>query len=174
VNVPECLEWPLVQNLAYRVVEKLGFATVLEDKNGRRIQITGNLPLASEEYVTNKRAKCTFYIDSHWPWKIPVVFCLESWVRREVPEWHVYEDGRLCFELDLNWERELPAIVKEYTFGLGASYAAQWLISSSRSLLSRHLFAFRDGITTWPKSWDFWAHTLEDAKEQLSKTQKTR
>lgn len=168
MNIPEYFEWSVTQNLAYRVVEKLdGFAKVIEDKNARRIEISGDLPLAGEEFSTQKQAECIFRIDSQWLSRIPEVVCLEPWVTRKIPEWHVYDDGRLCFEFNLKWEQELPAMVDQYTFGLTASYAAQWLTNSCRWLLNRHLFASRNGIRTWPKSWDYWAHDVIVAKRQL-------
>jgi hypothetical protein len=172
VQFPEVIEWPLTQNLAYRIVERLdGFSKLIEDRNRKEIRVTGYLPLADEEFATKKKALCVFDVNAQWVCKIPEVMCLEPWVTRKLPEWHADEYGRLCFEFNLNWERKLPVMVEHYTLGLTADYATKWLLNSTRSLLNRHLFAFRNGINAWPKCWDYWAHGMVDAERQLSENQ---
>lgn len=168
MDIPDYLRWPLAQNFGYRILERLSACSkVLEDRAAGTIEITGRIPLASAEFATKKEALCVFRIDHQWAFKIPHVICLEPWITIKPPEWHIYADRRLCFEFDLNWQREMPLMVEQYTFGLAAEYGVTWMVNSSRSLLNRHLFAFRNGITVWPKSWDYWAHSVSEAKQQL-------
>ena len=168
VNTCDIPDWPIVQNFAYRIVEKLdGCSKVVEGANPGRISITGVLPLHTEAFGTTAMARCMFNILPDWMIKIPEVTCFEPWLTRKPPEWHVDRDGRLCLEFDAHWEQELTEIIDLYTAGLAADYAVSWLLNSTRSLLDRHLFAFRNGITSWPGAWTFWAHGAEAAKHQL-------
>jgi len=173
VNVPKYIEWPLAQNFACRIVERLdGFSKVIEDRTKCQIQVGGRLPLADQQFFTKNSARCVLEISSRWAWEIPEVACVEPWLTRKMPEWHADENGRLCFEFKLKWEKELPAMVEQYGFGLIADYAATWLLNSTRSLLNRHLFAFRNGIKSWPKAWDYWPHgTIESARQLFENEQ---
>ena len=166
------IDWSVTQNLAYRIAERLvGFSRIVDDKINCVIQVIGQLPLGDQEFSTGKKARCAFKVDSQWVQKTPEVICLEPWIIRGLADWHIDENGRLCYEFDLNWEQELSAMVEQYTLGLTADYATQWLLNSTRSLLRRHLFASRNGITTWPKSWDFWPHERTAAEQQLINTE---
>lgn len=168
VKSPDLVEWMVAKNLAFRIVEKLdGFSKVTEDRKEDRIHIVGHLPLADESRSTRKRARCDFVISSQWVRKIPTVVCHEPWLTRKLPEWHADADGKLCYEFDLRWERELSLMVEQFTLGLTADYASKWLLNSTRSLLNRHLFASRHNIANWPARWDFWAHGTADAERQL-------
>jgi hypothetical protein len=167
MDIPEYFRWPLTQNLAYRIVEALvPFPKICEDKTHNRIEIMGRLGLKSEDFDTAKTANCIFQINYDWLYKIPVVACTESWLTRKPPDWHVSKDGQLCFEFNMRWEGKLSAMEAEYTSGLTAEYAAKWLLNSTRSLLQRHLFAFRNGITIWPKVWNYWAHGQGEAEQE--------
>jgi hypothetical protein len=172
VKILEFLEWPLARNLAYRIVERLaGFPVVSEEKNRKLILVKGFLPLASEAIFTRKKALCTFEVSPDWVVRAPTVICHERWLIRKLPEWHANIDGAICFEFSLNWEQELLMMVDRHTHGPAAEYAAAWLVNSTRSLLNRHLFASRNGLTAWPKAWDFWPHGFEKAQQQLLELQ---
>lgn len=167
----EKLQWPMAQNLAYRIVTKLERVSRTEDQVAKRIKVAGCLPLASPDYFTKKRAFCVFEVNHEWLWRIPEVTCKESWITKGLADWHIGSDGRLCFEYDERWRQELASMVKCHTFGQTADYAVEWLINSTRSLLNRHLFASRNGLTVWSKQWDFWAHGRKEAGRQLLREQ---
>lgn len=168
MNIPEILQQPLAQNLAYRIVERLdGFSEVVEEPATRRIRITGRLALGDEEFHTKSKARCIFDVGPRWVEDIPHVACLEPWITRRPPEWHIGKDGSLCFEFSLHWRHELSGMVEQFTYGLTAEYAAAWLLNSTRSLLRRHLLAYRQGLTNWPQAWNYWPHGSEAAKRQL-------
>lgn len=161
------MQWPMAQNLAYRIVTKLERVSRTENKSVKCIQVAGYLPLVSPDYSTKKKAFCEFNVNHEWLWRIPEVSCKESWIRKGVADWHVFSDGRLCFEYDARWRQELSAIAKCYTFGQTADFAVEWLLNSTRSLLNRHLFASRNDLVIWSKQWDFWAHGRGEAERQL-------
>ena len=173
MRLHESLEWSAALNLAYRVAHNLdAMCKVVEDRNNNEIEITGKLPLSNRDFTTNKRALCIFRINAQWPWQTPDVICCEDWIKKGIPDWHINTDGNLCFEFSKKWMNELPPMVDEYSLGLTSEYASTWLVNSSRSLLNRHLFAFRNGIKDWPKAWDFWAHDKEMALRQFMESQK--
>jgi len=166
MDVPDYLHWPMTQNLAYRLVEKLDAVSQVEDSGKREIHVKGFLPLANEEFSTKKKALCAFDVDFQWLRRMPRVTCQESWVKQGQPDWHVDKNGGLCFEFTLHWMQELTAMIETYSIGPTADYAVAWLLNSSRSLLNRHLFAFRNGIQQWPRGWTFWPHGVEPATRE--------
>ena len=168
----DTFELALARNLAYRIVCGLNHhPKLVEDRELQLITITGALPLAEEGFSTRATARCIFKLNSSWPSTIPEVTCLEPWLRRKSPEWHAGHNGVLCYEFSLYWARELPIMVEKYTHGLTADWAARWLLHSTRLLLNKHLFAFRNGVTEWPRGWDYWPHDVEAARKQLEKIQ---
>ena len=144
---------------------------LIEQREKKNIHLDGCIELGDEHFYTQKKARCSFDISTNWVQKIPIVICRESWVIRKPPEWHVYEDGNLCFEFELNWGYKLSAMVDKYTHGLAAEYATKWLLSSTRSLLNRHLFAVRAGIKSWNADWNYWPHGHDDASKEFLRTE---
>lgn len=176
--VHEWIRWPLAQNLAYRIAERLDKSPAIEEfRSDHMIRVQGLLPLCDEEFQTKKRALCIFSVPFNWIENIPTVSCLESWITKD-RDWHISPKGQLCFELNVKWETELPKLADDYSFGPTADYATEWLLNSTRSLLNRHLFAHRNGIKEWPKpDWDAWAHGKEAREtylKQLWKKQASR
>jgi hypothetical protein len=175
VNIPDILQWPVAQNLGYRIVTALdGYPEVIEEIAARKLKITGSLPLQTQDFATKTKARCTFHVCWRWITEIPVVTCNEGWLIRKPPDWHVGYDGRLCFEFGERWTQDLTSIADELTLGLTADYACAWLLNSVRSLLQRHLFASREKIVDWPAAWDGWAHGECAARKQLMKLRKGR
>jgi hypothetical protein len=151
-------DWAVAKNLGYRICSKLdGFSCINENPQKLQIRITGHLALASNEFSTRAKAKCDFYIDAFWPETPPVVYCMEPWLKNGA-EWHADRTGLLCWEQNLNWKDSILLVIQEATIGNAAEYGTTWLIRSVRNLLNRHLFAYRAGIESWRKEWDYWAH----------------
>ena len=165
------LEWPAAQNLAFKIYSALlpDSLVRIEEEIGR-ITIWGTLPLASEAYVTRATARCRFEVTAQWPTLIPLVWCYDSWVRRD-PKWiwHASEDGQLCFEYAMRWVDEMQVVLGEVGLLTATDFAATWLLKSTRSLLNRHLFTSRHPLEVWPKVWQDWAHDRVAVNAQYRK-----
>lgn len=162
--------WALARNLAYRIIVGLsGQTKTIEEEEKGLITVTGNLPLTAGGVGVRSTARSVFEVSQYWPQTIPQVWCLEPWVRREPPHWHAGKGGLLCVEFGLNWARELTSMVETHTHGSTADFAAEWLLNSTRKVLNMHHFAFRNGITKWPKEWEScsWPHDPKAAKALL-------
>jgi hypothetical protein len=167
MGIDKKYEWAVAQNLAYRICCELdGFSHVIEDRDNLQIRITGNLALASQEFITRAKAKCKFLVDAHWPEDSPDVWCDEPWVKHGA-DWHVDYAGKLCWEYHRRWKDSIYAVTKEATLGNAAEYGTVWLVRSVRNLLNRHLFAHRAGIDSWRKEWDYWAHDQAVERQYL-------
>jgi hypothetical protein len=163
----EALHWPLAQNLAYRIVTRLEDVTREENPFEKWIKVSGRLPLASIDFSTRKLAACSFKVGHNWLWEMPEIVCSEPWIIRGQADWHINANGEMCSEFDVKWQKHLAELVERYTYGLTAEYATEWLVNSTRSLLQRHLVAYRTGLTEWADDWDFWAHARDVAERQF-------
>lgn len=103
-------------------------------------------------------ALCTLHLPERWLSHPPTVWCHESWFRRGNIDWHAYSDGSLCWDLDQRWRVHLRCLARVLTREQLARHAAEYLLNSVRSLLTRHLTGHKLGLTEWPKEWLQWSH----------------
>lgn len=101
---------------------------------------------------------CSFEVHEQWHVVQPRVWCYEPWFRRGNIDWHSYQDGSLCWELDDQWRVHLRQAAEELTATDLATHAAEYLLNSTRSLLQRHLTGHQLGLVEWPREWECWAH----------------
>lgn len=103
-------------------------------------------------------ALCTFHMPNAWLSDSPEVWCYENWFRRGNLDWHAYSDGKLCWDLDLRWRVHLKSLASVLSREQFAQHAAEYLLNSVRSLLTRHLTGYKLGLKEWPKEWLQWSH----------------
>lgn len=157
MTVPECLVWPGVYNLALRIhCELRQPKTIVFDKRGLTIKMSGKLALSHDGRSTGALASCRFWVNSTWLEKPPEIAVDEPWLRHDI-EWHA-DKGFLCFEYHRKWADVLDEIASKDGLGRAAEYAKTWCLRSTRSLLWKHLQADRIGLKKWPKEWDSWPH----------------
>ena len=166
----EGLQWALTKNFAYRLIDECeGFSKLNSDSQNSGIIITGKLRLGSQEFETKSIAECTFIADDLWAESPPTVICKEPWVTLGKADWHIAEDGTLCWDYDVHWKDCMASITNEVTGGEAAEFGKIWMLRSVRNLLNRHLFARRSGIMEWRKEWDYWNHGRDEAAKEYLK-----
>lgn len=133
----------------------------------------GLLDLSHDDIRTATKARCIFGIRHDWVNTMPVVCCLEPWVKKGITDWHVYTNGGLCFELALRWKNEVDRAVQEHGIMYGAAFAATWCLNNTRWLLYRHRYAYENNINEWPKEWPCWRHGKDGERDYRWMTSKT-
>ena len=106
---------------------------------------------------TKVKGDCEFVLTERLLDLPPAVRCFNKWIRREI-DWHVYNDGTLCYELPQRWKDVLAQIDTENGERVAGICALDWCLAGVRKLLSFHLIAYSEGLRTWPKSWQAWKH----------------
>jgi hypothetical protein len=125
-----------------------------------RIGVSGTLCVRDVAADSNYDARCTIIGTVRW-WYEPLrVFCHEPWMKPNV-EWHqLREDSSwyLCYELPERWEDRIAKVRDVNDILQTIEFAKEFCLRSSRSLIEKHLFAFRQNITRWPPEWEAWPH----------------
>lgn len=97
--------------------------------------------------------------------QMPVVKVNELWMHKSA-DWHCYQDGSICWELEERWKSKLAEIkCHNPPQGDFLNFAISWCLESSICLISRHWYAHTSNITEWPKEWKYWAHGTEGKKD---------
>lgn len=96
-------------------------------------------------------------VDSDWRTKPPFVFCKEFWIRQNT-DWHVNENGSLCWVLGDQW-RDAISNFEQLTSGFGVCEAAShFLIRNVSYLLDCHRVGHERAIREWDQNWSAFLH----------------
>jgi hypothetical protein len=131
---------------------------------GKVIEITGHCPLHFDGKILKKLAFCRIIYTEDWHVNMPIVFPEAPWIKKD-PDWHMYDNGALCYELDVRWHETLSNIWHKDGASIAAHTAAQWLTESAGLLLGRHYYASLTGIKKWPTEWADWKHGNEGVRQ---------
>jgi hypothetical protein len=130
-----------------------------------RIGVCGTLRLRDVAAATEYDARCAIVGTVRW-WYEPLrVFCNEPWMRRSV-HWHQLRERSswyLCYELPERWEDRITKVARANDILQTVEFAKEFCLRSSRALIEKHLFAYRQNITEWPVEWDAWPHSRREA-----------
>lgn len=92
----------------------------------------------------------------------PRVVCHETWMKVD-SDWHINEDGTLCWVLAREWSdvmawkgKPAKAIITE---------GHTWLMNGVRCLISRHKVAHDEKLTKWPEEWPQWDHQQKGVEQ---------
>lgn len=134
-----------------------------------RIGVNGILRVRDFAADTEYDAQCTIIGTVRW-WYEPLrVFCHEAWMRSSF-DWHQLRENSswyLCYELPERWEDRIAKVRNANDTLQTIEFAKEFCLRSSRSLIEKHLFAFRQNIATWPSEWDAWPHNREAAVREF-------
>jgi hypothetical protein len=86
-------------------------------------------------------------------------------MKRDV-DWHQLPEGSrwyLCYELPERWEDRITKVAQANEMLQTVEFAKEFCLRSSRALIEKHLFAYRQNITEWPSEWDAWPHSRPEA-----------
>jgi hypothetical protein len=117
----------------------------------------GTVYLGGDDLIPPSAALCTVSAFGDPALRIPRVRCHERWLKHGA-DWHRFTDGCICVELPTRWEANVTAVSDIWTTPEAALYAAEYLISSARWLLTRHKYADEKRLTRWPPNWPQWLH----------------
>jgi hypothetical protein len=161
-------------NLAMRICEKLGPPKHCQRDFGNEYIVVGKVPLSHGAIKTKAKAKCRFHISPDWTKKMPLVVCEEAWrAPGNNSEWHISDRGGLCTELELRWRDEVHSVYRSKGLCPAADFAADWLLNSTATLLGRHLMLFRNIVSRWDDSWEYWAHEKLPGEAEYTKLKRT-
>jgi hypothetical protein len=136
-----------------------------------RIGISGTLRLHDAAAEAEYEARCSIIGTVRW-WYEPLrVFCDEPWMKRSV-DWHQLREGSrwyLCYELPERWEDRITKVARVNDIFQTIEFAKEFCLRSSRALIEKHLFAYRQNIKEWPKKWDAWPHSRQEAVREFHK-----
>lgn len=125
---------------------------------GKEFRVTGRLDVGAT------LANVTVVV----PWRFQklkhrgcTVTCNEPWMKRGL-EWHNFETW-MCWMLPDQW-RDYMAWKGKSTHQI-ISEGSNWLITSARSLISRHYCAHLLELSEWPREWSAWGHGLKGIAE---------
>ncbi len=145
----------------------------VDGKGLSQAAVRGELNLAHDGIVTDVVAECEFSFVKEWRVQMPKVTCFSPWIRKG-GDWHIYNDGSLCWEFDLMWRDKIAEVEKKEGSISVIQLAGAWIIHSAQWLLYRHHYAAIHGITTWPSNWPYWRHGPKAAGEQYRELQKQK
>ncbi len=124
--------------------------------------VHGSLNLSHHEIVSSVSVQCRFTIKRNWRASPPTLRCTEPWLRRQggrlTTDWHIFDDGALCYTFPIQWLEQLAAIESKYGTEAATASAGFVAINSSRWLLYRHLQGYREQLVDWPVEWPQWPH----------------
>lgn len=115
------------------------------------------LNLSHDRISSSIDAHCIITADDNWVMNQPEVICREHWVRRHI-DWHVGEDGGLCYDLDLRWLEKVSTVFQSEGIRAAAKFAAEWCLHHTKALLWKHHYAYVHNIEKWPSDWPAWGH----------------
>lgn len=122
-------------------------------------RVTGRLDIGARYVSVEIRVWQDFSVLKRVP---PAVWCYESWMR-EGADWHNSRTDGLCWILEqlwcdaMSWKGKPARVILEEGRSL--------LVEGVRCLISRHYTATLEGLTRWPKEWDYWSHGESGAME---------
>lgn len=166
--MPDFFRLAIANNFAWRLCTAFdGCPKIKIDCDKYQISIAGSLALGSAEMETKKHAECVIIVDCEWMQRPPLVICKEPWVTLGKADWHISDQGVMCWDYKSRWKDLISIALETGTHGGAAEFGSRWFLRSTRNLLNRHLFAFRSGIKEWRKEWDYWAHDETAEAEYL-------
>jgi len=130
--------------------------------------LVGSLQLDGDGIVAPLTALCTVSVPRDIEVIIPRLACHEHWIHNGGANWHIFSDRSLCIELPERWQKQLLAISRVFSPKDAAKYAAEYFLNSARWLLTRHRYAFENGLAEWPQNWPQWAHGESGRREYFS------
>lgn len=154
------------RNFLLTLCSRMHSHCVTGDHASGAVRVHGALNLSHESIRINKNVECLIIATRNIFTQMPRVFCLEPWMR-DNPDWHAFKQGLLCFENELRWVDRLSKLKQEIGPAGTAIMAADWLVNSVASLVSRHYFADQLGITNWSEKWEAWDHGDSGISEYL-------
>lgn len=107
--------------------------------------------------------------------EVPIVFCHEEWIRRDL-DWHCfrsYSESNIWGDLDrLCWihpkEWRLANDYSEKSLWLVINEGSEWLKNNITKLLDRHWIGHTLGLISWKKEWSGWLHGEKGTAEFLN------
>lgn len=125
--------------------------------------LVGECPSAS--------ARLAACIPNNWRAAQPQVYCSESWIRKEL-DWHLYEDGSLCWEHPLQWKDRCEICFSVLDNGQACDRLAYDLVTNVRYLVGRHWKGAELGLVKWPSDWLQLSHHDPGTREYLKSRRK--
>lgn len=163
-------------NLAVMLMQRLQEPRGICCSSGRPpYRVHGFWDLRAHELNRTAKVPLEFLVHTEWLRTPPQSRSTADFIRRET-NWHCSKDGWLCIGLPDEWNDTLrhEADTDNCPRRL-MDIAVTWTLASTDSLIARHLYAARYGITRWPDEWDQWAHfeagRQEYRKQQLGKAE---
>jgi hypothetical protein len=134
------------------------------DRQNWSAKILGVLNLSHDEIETDLLAYCSFEICHDWWKNLPTAYCNDYWVRKDI-DFHIGEDGWICFDVDVRWQKYVANVLKQEGMRAAALYGAAWFSHHCRWLLYRHHYFYVNNISEWPKDLPAWGHGNEGRRE---------
>ena len=154
-------------NLAVLFQDELaGSRGVLIERRDWSAKVSGIINLSHDKIETDFTANCLVIVPHDWWNKRPQVFCNDYWVKKNI-DFHVGEDGWVCYELDLRWTKYVSGVKQREGIRAAALYAAAWCLHHCRWLLYRHRCFYVDNVVEWPADLPAWGHGDHGRKEFL-------
>jgi hypothetical protein len=152
-------------NLASAIRDKLDSpGPLFQCPPGLRVGARGILVLEDFAVGDFSRADCSFIVSTAWRESLIKVYCLETWLRREI-KWHVFRDGSLCYEFDGRWKDGIAGVEQQHGAEEAVTFAAFWCLNGCRKLLEKHLLGHRLNLAEWQSQWAQWPHTFNEARQ---------
>jgi hypothetical protein len=139
--------------------------------------VHGHWSLRAHELNQRATVPLQIAIRPDWMLRPPRSYSSADFVRREA-DWHCFSDGWFCIALPDEWRDTLAKEAKaDGDPRRLLDIAATWTLASTDSLISRHLYAARYGITKWPDEWEQWGHAqagIDEYRNQMRKGTPTK
>jgi len=123
------------------------------------IMLHGNVKLQS-----NIITQLVVFITGNWSLIPPRIICSEKWLRRE-SDWHIYENGELCYVLPDEWKDTIQENITRHGVRYAIEMGTVWCYDNVVDLLNKHWIAYCDGLITWPQAWPAWKHGEDGIKQ---------
>jgi len=148
--------------------KSLQFATMVAERlreskveriPGRYFRVTGQLNCTARFVPVEIRVSWLFKDHKRKP---PMVICREPWMRIDA-DWHNGGKAGMCWELSVRW-RDWMSIKRKRVQSI-LDEGCAWLLAAVRLLIDRHYLGHMEGLTEWPKEWEYWSHFRQGITE---------